>query len=338
MSSQIAIKNIEIVHLKLTYAHTRIQCRRQVVQMAESLNRYGQRLPIQVVCAEHPQYTLIDGYLRVAAARLCGLDILLAQIMPGSEKDALAQLLTRDGARQFDIFEQAAMLRELQLRHQLSQLQIGAMLGKHTSWVSRRLAIIDTLPAAAVQAVRCNAVSSWAACRVLAPLARANVEHADALCKAITHQPVSTRQLADFLTHYKRANRRVRHQMIQDPQLFFKSLQAKTLDDDAKALKAGAEGRWCHDMRTVGHMLNRLSRLAVDTFYDDQPELERRTLMTAFTDTRRCWQKLMKTIERLTHEKRTRSSGGVGDAQCRMQHPQNRPLDEDVAQNRALHH
>jgi ParB-like chromosome segregation protein Spo0J len=338
MSSQIAINNIEIVHLRLIYAHTRIQCRRQVVQMAESLNRYGQLLPIQVVCADHPQYTLIDGYLRVAAARLCGVDTLLAQIMPGSEKDALAQLLTRDGARQFDLFEQAAMLRELQLRHQLSQLQIAAMLGKHTSWVSRRLAIIDTLPAAAVQAVRCNAVSSWAACRVLAPLARANVEHADALCKSITHHPVSTRQLSDFFKHYKSANRRVRSQMIQDPQLFFKSLQAKTLDNDAKALKAGAEGRWCHDMRIVGHILNRLSRLVVDIFSDNQPELERRTLMTAFADTRQCWQKLTTTIERLCHEKRTRSSGCLGDAQCRLQHPQNQSVDENVAQNRALHH
>jgi ParB-like chromosome segregation protein Spo0J len=337
MSSQIAIKDVEIVHLKLTYAHTRIQQQRQVVQMAESLNRYGQLLPIQVICADHPQYTLIDGYLRVAAARFCGLDTLLAQIMPGSEKEALAQLLTRNGARQFDIFEQAAMLQELQLRHQLSQVQIAAMLGKHTSWVNRRLAIMDTLPESAMAAVRSCALSSWAACRVLAPLARANAEHAEALCKAIARQPVSTRQLAEFLKHYKSANRRVRCQMIQDPQLFFKSLQAKTFEKDAMALKAGAEGRWCHDMRIVGHMLTRLCRLAADVFYVDQPELERRALMTAFADARQCWQKLITTIERLSHEKRTRSSGGAGDAQKRLQHPQNQSLDENVSQNRALH-
>ena len=338
MPSQIAIKDIEIVHLKLTYAHTRIQQQRQVVQMAGSLNRYGQLLPIQVVCADHPQYTLIDGYLRVAAARLCRLDTLLAQIMPGSEKDALARLLTHNAARQFDIFEQAAMLQELQLRHQLSQVQIAAMLGKHSSWVNRRLAIMDTLPASAVAAVRSSAVSSWAACRILAPLARANAEHAEALCKAVVRQPVSTRQLAEFYKHYKSANRRVRFQMAQDPQLFFKSLQAKALDDNAKVLKAGAEGRWCHDMRIVGHILTRLGRLAADIFYVDQPELERRSLMTAFTDTRQCWQKLITIIERLSHEKRTRSSGGAGDAQCRMQHPQNQSLDENVAQNRAPHH
>ncbi len=338
MSSQIAIKEVEIVHLRLTYAHTRIQCQRQVVRMAESLNRYGQLLPIGVVCADPPQYTLIDGYLRVAAARLLATDTLMAQIIPGSEKDALIQLIARDGARQFDIFEQAAMLQELQMRHQLSQQQIAATLGKHSSWVGRRLAIVDTLPDAAVQAVRCNAVSSWAACRVLAPLARANFEHADALCKAIALQPVSTRQLADFFKHYKSANRQVRQQMIEDPPLFFKSFQAKTLENEAKALKAGAEGRWRHDMQIVGHILNRLNRLAVDIFYDDQPELERRTLMTAFADTRQCWQKLTTTIERITHEKRTRLPSGVGDAQKRLQHPKNRSLDENVAQNRAQHH
>lgn len=314
MSVQIAIKNIEIVHLRLTYAHTRIQVRRQVVKMAESLIRYGQLLPIQVVCAEHPQYTLIDGYLRVAAARICGLDMLLAHIMPGSEKEALAQLLAVNRGRQFDIFEQAAMLRELQIRYQLSQTQIATMLGKHISWVSRRLAIIDTLPPAAVQAVRCSAVSSWAACRVFAPLARANAQHAEALCKAVIRHPVSTRQLAAFLKHYKKANRKIRQQMIEAPALFFKSLEAKRLTDDAKVVKEGAEGRWCHDMRLVGHIVSRLLRLTGDIFYEGQCELDRRTLLTAFADTHKCWQKLVITIERHAHAKRTGSSSSVSDA------------------------
>ncbi len=104
MEEIIRIKPIEIVHLNLRYSHVRVQDPRAVIRMADSIERYGQIMPILVVTADAPRYTLIDGYLRVAAAKRCGKDTLVSHIWHGSEKDALCHVLIKDNERQWDIF------------------------------------------------------------------------------------------------------------------------------------------------------------------------------------------------------------------------------------------
>ena len=52
MEEMIRIKPIEIVHLNLRYSHIRVQDPRAVIRMADSLERYGQIMPILVVTAD----------------------------------------------------------------------------------------------------------------------------------------------------------------------------------------------------------------------------------------------------------------------------------------------
>ena len=89
MEEFIAIKPVEIIHLELSYSHIRIENPRAVIRMADALATHGQVMPILVAPAEPPRYTLIDGYLRVAAARRLGKDTLVAHIFNGEEKEAL---------------------------------------------------------------------------------------------------------------------------------------------------------------------------------------------------------------------------------------------------------
>lgn len=338
MSETITIKPVEIVHLRLSYAHTRIERPWQIIRMADSLKRYGQLSPIGVVADRHPQFVLIDGYLRVGAAHICRLDTLTAHVWPVEEKEALCQVLAKDAARQFDPFEQGAMLRELLNTHQLTQRQIARQIGKHPSWVTRRLSLLDALSPVAVAAVRRGDLSSWAAYRVIAPLARANGEHADALVDAIKHQGVSTRQLETFWNHYQRANRAVRQNMIADPGLFFKSIQAKDNDKRAQKIKDGPEESWRHDARIVRHILRRLAQNAPTVLYPGQRGLDRIVLLTAFSDTQTAWKQLSSAMRRLADEKRTRSPRRACHAKGRMQHQKDCPADEDVQKNRAPHH
>jgi ParB/RepB/Spo0J family partition protein len=197
MSATIAINDVEIAHLKLSYAHTRIRRPRQILELSESLLRCGQLLPI-VVVAEDAGFVLIDGYQRVEAARRAGIDTLKAQIWPQPAPDAVCQLLASDGARQFDVLEQAGLLRELKLTHRMSQNEIAARMGRHPSWVSRRLMLIEQLPEAVLEAVRAGGLSSWTASRVLVPLARANPQHAQGLVAALKDRQLTSRQLLGF--------------------------------------------------------------------------------------------------------------------------------------------
>ena len=330
MENMIRIKPIEIVHLNLRYRHVRVQDPGAVIRMADSIERYGQIMPILVVTAEAPRYTLIDGYLRVAAAKRSGKDTLFSHIWDGSEKNALCHVLAKDGERKWDIFEQAGLIKELHRRHGLSQRQIAHLLGKDPSWVSRRLSVLASLPDKVAQSVRRGNISTWAATRVLTPMARANADHAGQLAENLIKLPLSTRQLFIFFKHYQRSNRKVRENMVNNPSLFVKAQETgKNLYKD-RLLKAGPEGKFKEDLRIIGHMVQRLLSAADTVFYVGQSNLDRRGLVTAFRETDQMWRKLNQHIERHVDDIGSEQRNDFGAVQCRNRHPSDQPVHEHL--------
>jgi len=330
MEEMIRIKPIEIVHLNLRYSHVRVQDPRAVIRMADSIERYGQIMPILVVTAEAPRYTLIDGYLRVAAAKRCGKDTLVSYIWHGSEKDALCHVLIKDNERQWDIFEQAGLIQELHRHHGLSQRQIAHLLGKDPSWVSRRLSILASLPDKVAKSVQRGNISSWAATRVLTPMARANTEHARRLAENLIKHPLSTRQLFIFFKHYQRSNRKVRENMINNPQLFVKAEETGKDLRKSRLLKAGPEGKFKEDLRIIGHMVQRLLSTVDTVFYAGQSNLDRRGLVTAFRKTDQMWRKLNQHIERHVDDIGSEQRNNFSTVQGSNRHPSDQPADEHL--------
>ena len=330
MEEMIRIKPIEIVHLNLRYSHVRVQDPRAVIRMADSLERYGQIMPILVVTAEAPHYTLIDGYLRVAAAKRCGKDTLLSHIWHGSEKDALCHVLVKDNERKWDIFEQAGLIQELHRHYGLSQRQIAHLLGKDPSWVSRRLSILASLPANVAKSVQRGNISSWAATRVLTPMARANAEHAARLAENLIKHPLSTRQLFIFFKHYQRSNRKVRENMVNDPQLFIKAEETGKNIGKGRLLKAGPEGKFKEDLRIIGHMIGPLMSTADTVFYVGQSNLDRRGLVTAFRKTDQMWRRLNQHIERHTDDIGSEQRNDFSTVQGSNRHPSDQPANEHL--------
>lgn len=325
MEEMIRIKPIEIVHLNLRYSHVRVQDPKAVIRMADSIERYGQIMPILVVTAEAPRYTLIDGYLRVAAAKRSGKDTLFSHIWHGSEKNALCHVLAKDGERKWDIFEQAGLIKELHRRHGLSQRQIAHLLGKDPSWVSRRLSVLASLPDKVAQSVRRGNISTWAATRVLTPMARANADHAGQLAENLIKHPLSTRQLFIFFKHYQRSNRKVRENMVNNPSLFVKAQETGKNLYKNRLLKAGPEGKFKEDLGIIGHMVQRLLSAADTVFYVGQSNLDRRGLMTAFRKTDQMWRKLNQYIERRGDDIRSEQRNDLGAVQGRNRHPSDQP-------------
>ncbi len=330
MEEIIRIKPIEIVHLNLRYSNIRVQDPKTVIRMADSMQRYGQIMPILVVTADAPHYTLIDGYLRVAAAKRCGKDTLLSHIWHGSEKDALCHVLVKDNERKWDIFEQAGLIQELHRRHGLSQRNIAHLLGKDPSWVSRRLSILASLPDKVAKSVQRGNLSSWAATRVLTPMARANAEHAGRLAENLIKHPLSTRQLFIFFKHYQRSNRKVRENMVNNPQLFVKAEQTGKDIGKSRLLKAGPEGKFKEDLRIIGHMAQRLLSTAGTVFYVGQSNLDRRGLVTAFRETDQMWRKLNQHIERHVDDIRSEQRNDFSTVQGSNRHPSDQPADEHL--------
>ncbi len=320
MEDHLRIKPIEIVHLNLSYSHIRVQNPKAVIRMADALANYGQVMPILVAPAQLPKYTLIDGYLRVAAARRLGKDTLLAHIFNGDEKQALCHVLIKAGERKWDIFEQAGLIQELHRRHELSQREIARLLGKDQSWVSRRLTLLESLPEPVINSVKRGNISSWAASRVLTPMARANADHAKRLAERLMEHPFSTRQLFIFFKHYQRSNRKVRENMIDEPLLFVKATEAGKDLREGRQLAQGPEGKFRKELCIICHMVNRLIRAADDVIYAGQSNLDRRSLLTAFNEADQAWDKFKTQIQRCINDTDCRQRDDFNAAQSQSGH------------------
>jgi ParB family chromosome partitioning protein len=294
------MESLEISQLDLRYGHTRIRRPEALLPLMRSLEKWGQLRPVSVVRLDPPCHVLVDGYLRVEALRRCGKDTVLAEVWICGEMEALVQVLIREQERRWEALEEASLIRELHDRHELSQESIARLLGKDKSWVCRRLSLLSALPDEILEAVRSGDLSTWAAGRILAPLARANPEHAKALTRTLSQGHLSTRELEEWFRHYHKANRKQREKMMLDPILFIKALRAKEDESRAHFLKDGPEGKWLRDMKVAGHILVRLKKALPSVIYPGQDNLDRRLLLTAFGDTRSAFVSLEKHIQEVT--------------------------------------
>lgn len=293
---------IEIAHVDLRYDHTRIRHPRAVLRMADSLEQFGQLMPIVVAADKSFGHVLIDGYLRVNALKRMKKDMVWARLCGKSEADALVDMIAGMQGRAWDVYEQGAVLRELHLHHQMSRRRIARHLGKDVSWVSRRLLIFETLDDDMIALVRSGVISSWSAQRILLPLARANSDHARQLADALKKESISTRRLTRFFEHYKKANRKVRCNMVSDPHLFLKTLDARTAGVHAKALAQGPEGIWIRNIQTLKSCLHRLADAVPKVLYTGQSSQDRQRLLAGFEDAGILWRQLTKSIEKAEHD------------------------------------
>jgi len=102
--------------------------------------------------------------------------------------------------------------------------------------------LLAGLPEAIVVAVIEGRRSNWAASRVVAPLARANSEHAERLAAALSEAPLATRELRQWFEHYQKAGRLARERLVNHPHLFLTGLQESVAQDMSERLRDGPEG------------------------------------------------------------------------------------------------
>src|SRR5215471_5620146 len=136
--------------------------------MARSLERYGQLSPV-VVCWREERYELIDGFKRLGAGRtLARLSHLSARLLEADERAAKAAIygLNRAGGRTREL-EEAWIIHALVREDGMSQVEVAELLGRHKSWVCRRLALIERLGPTARDELRVGLLTPTAARQIV---------------------------------------------------------------------------------------------------------------------------------------------------------------------------
>jgi len=287
----------DLHRLELRFASLRLRQPRMVERLARSIEQNGQLVPV-VAVAEPDRWVLIDGYLRIEALRRLARDTAWVELWDCPLDQALLIVLVRVQGRTWEAIEEGAVIRELMTRFELSQRAVARQTGRDVSWVNRRLSLVQDLPEALFVAICQGELSTWAATRVLAPLARANNDHAQSLLITMQHDPLSTRELHTWYQHYQKANQLKRERMLAQPRLFCQALQAQTRDQAASELRAGPEGAWLAELKRITQRLRGLNRQLPLVFVG----LETGPLQQAWGEIKTLFQELDKTLARTTHD------------------------------------
>jgi ParB-like chromosome segregation protein Spo0J len=165
-----------------------------VASMGRSLERHGQLSAVAVFMADD-SVEIIDGFKRLRAARALGWSELRAHALDVDvvgAKIAVAFLHERCGLTEL---EEAWLVRSLYRDDHVRQPEIGARLGRHKSWVSRRLLVAEALDEAVQADVRLGLLAPRAALE-LAQWPRGNQRPAAQL---VTRTGLTVRQTAQLV-------------------------------------------------------------------------------------------------------------------------------------------
>ena len=116
--------------------------------MTQSLGRWGQLAPV-VVCLRGEQWQVVDGFKRLAAARaLAWPSLQVRRLETEDERTVKAALYGLNLGQHLQELEEAWLVQALVREDGLSQVEAAELLGRHKSWVCRRLALLEKLSSA----------------------------------------------------------------------------------------------------------------------------------------------------------------------------------------------
>jgi ParB-like chromosome segregation protein Spo0J len=144
-----------------------------------SLLQHGQ-LSALTLFAAGDGLEIIDGFKRVRAARALGWPTLLARIANVGPIDAKLRLGELHDRRGLTEIEEAWLVRSLYRDDRVAQSEIARRMGRHKSWVWRRLMLVESLDPEVQADVRLGLIAARAAVAV-SRLPRGNQQTASAV-------------------------------------------------------------------------------------------------------------------------------------------------------------
>ena len=179
--------------------------------LARSLSKYGQLAPL-VYCILDDALVLVDGFKRLRAARtLKGITTLHARMLEVDEHGAKAAIfnLNRITSRPNEL-EESWIIYALVHDDGLEQVEVAQMLGRHKSWVNRRLALIERLTDEARESLRLGLLTPTQA-RHLTQLPRGNQ---NAAMQCAREHALTSRELSEAVGLLQSASTREQTQFV----------------------------------------------------------------------------------------------------------------------------
>jgi len=174
---------VPVCDLMTSLGRTRCPQAAQIVRMKQSLSVHGQLTPV-VVVERAKRLELVDGFKRRTAAVAMGWETLSATLRTLDDRGVwVAMLVLNRGPGSLTVLEEGLILREMTLGGS-TQAEIAQLMGRHRSWVSRRIGLVERLHPDLVEWVRMGLLPAGTARRLMVLPAGNQVELAAVVSQA----------------------------------------------------------------------------------------------------------------------------------------------------------
>jgi ParB-like chromosome segregation protein Spo0J len=142
--SFVQIEEMALDALGLELSRVRCPPPARVETLQRDLATNGQLTPLVARLQPEGRPQLLDGFKRLRAARALGWETLKVGCLEASPATALALMLSLNRRFGLSQVEEALVVREL-IRGGMTGVEVGTLLGRHKSWVSRRRGLLERL-------------------------------------------------------------------------------------------------------------------------------------------------------------------------------------------------
>src|ERR1700733_6449725 len=206
-------------------------------RLVASLAVNGQQMPIVVVAAgQADRYLVIDGYQRIRALEQLGRDTVEAVVWTLNEPEALLLDRSLRWGEHDTALEQGWLLVELEQRFGYGLEELARRFDRSTSWVSRRMGLVELLPESVQQQVRSGAITAHVAMKFLVPMARLGSADCRRMAEGFARHRLSSREAGQLYAAWRGATSAVRNRLLDEPQLFLKTQRQREKASSAPAM------------------------------------------------------------------------------------------------------
>lgn len=190
---------IALEELDLGLGRVRCPSPSRIEAMRQDLHVHGQLTPVVAFRSEPGTLQLVDGFKRVRAAERLGWRTVAVSEVGAPTHGPWALMLSLNRSSGMTVVEEALLLAEMS-RSGLRQSEIAEVVGRHKSWVSRRIGLVTALAPELVEDLKLGLLHAGVARRLLA-LPRGNQVELAAVVRAHGLAVRDTEALARLVSH-----------------------------------------------------------------------------------------------------------------------------------------
>lgn len=225
--ANVEAKPLAVAELGVAYRRYRLADPSAEEAMARSLRGYGQLAPV-TAWRRKDRAELLDGFKRHAAAAAIAWPTLSVRLVEADERSAKAAIfgLNRTGQQPSEL-EEAWIVQALVREDGLSQVDAAQLLGKHKSWVCRRLALLERLGAEAQSELRLGLLSAGLARQ----LTRLPVGNQAAVLTAARRESLTAVEVQGVVDLLRGASREQEAYVLQSPRAALRQQESVPVRD-----------------------------------------------------------------------------------------------------------